>query len=264
MGTKIIIAGILTLAAFVVSSATRPVGPPPVQRGYVYPPDGKIDTVLKQRLPSVRLRQASLEVAIDWLRSETGANLFVDWQALKAANIDRSSKVDVDLHDVSLAQTLDYTLRSTLQDTAALLWDVQDNVIVISSEGSTAQHGLVKIYDVRDLMESELAKQKARWDSWVKEHGPYQPSNPPLSAEPTWDELAETFKKIITDHVGEDTWRDNGGTVGTICELTGRLIIRQTWLNHLKVEALLDELREKGLPGKRPRGPATQPKGGSQ
>ena len=111
-GNQTLILGVLTLAALAVSSATRPTTAPTAPGG-IYPPDGKIDSVLKRRLPSVHLRQVSLEEAVERLRSESGANLFVDWHALKAANIDRSSKVDVDLHDVSLAQALDYTLRST-------------------------------------------------------------------------------------------------------------------------------------------------------
>src|SRR3954449_12471240 len=109
MGTKIFILGVLTLAALVVSSATRPTATSPAHRSHVYPPDGKVDSTLKERLPSVRMRQVTLEAAVEQLRSASGANLFVDWQALANVNVDRTTKVDVDLQDVSLAQALDYT-----------------------------------------------------------------------------------------------------------------------------------------------------------
>jgi hypothetical protein len=271
MGTKLLLVGVLTLAALVVSSATRPAATPVAHRGHVYPPDNKVDLALKQRLPVVRMRQVTLEAAIEQLRSESGANLFVDWVALRAANIDRAAKVDVDLRNVSLAQALDYTLQSTPRDPSTLLsWDVQDNVIVVSPGGGIAHDGSIKIYDIRDLMESELATQKARWDAWVKGHGPYQPSNTARAqnggapSEPTWDDLAQTIIRIITDHVAADTWKDNGGATGSIHELNGRLIIQQSWQNHQQVEAILDELREKGLPATQPSGPTSRSEGGSQ
>jgi hypothetical protein len=263
MAPKLLILGLMALTALAVSSATRPASPPPAHGGGVYPPDGKIDAALKRRLPIVRMREVSLRDAIEWIRSQSGANLFVDWVALRGANIDRAAKVDVDLQDVSLAQALDYTLRSTPRDPSTQLWwDVQDNVIVISAEGGIGRSGSIKIYDVRDLMESELAREKARWDAWVKEHGPPQPHFG--NSEPTWDEQAQAIIRIITDHVEADTWKDNGGAVGSIRELNGRLIVQQTWQNHQKVEAILDELREKGLPDTRPSGPASQPEGGSR
>lgn len=269
MGTKLLILGVLTLAALAVSVATRPASAPPARGGRVYPPDGKIDVALKRRLPVVHMRQVSLQDAVEWFRSESGANLFVDWIALRGANIDRAAKVDVDLQDVSLAQALDYTLRSTPRDPSTVLWwDVQDNVIVISAEGGIGRDGSVKIYDVRDLMDAELARAKARRDAWVKEHAPPQPPNPPQAhfgnTEPTWDEQAQAIIRIITDHVAADTWKDNGGATGSIHDLNGRLIIQQSWQNHQQVEAILDELREKGLPATQPSGPTSRSEGGSQ
>ena len=140
-------------------------------------------------------------------------------------------------------------------------------MIVISTADATGQNGSIRIYDVRDLMEAELAKLKARWASWVKEHGHQRPTTNALGmlggGEPTWDELAELItKSVIIDHVAVDTWKDNGGAIGSIRELNGRLIIRQTWQNHQKVEAILDELREKGLPATQSSRPASaQPEG---
>lgn len=264
---KLLILGVLILAALAASSATRPAAAPPAHGGRVYPPDSKIDASLKRRLPVVRMRQVSLQEAVEWLRSESGANLFVDWVALRGANIDRAAKVDVDLQDVSLAQALDYTLRSTPRDPSTQLWwDVEDNVIVISAEGGIGHNGSVKVYDVRDLMESELAREKAIWDAWVKEHGPPQPQQPHFgNSEPTWDEQAQAIIRIITDHVAADTWKDNGGAIGSIRDLNGRLIVQQTWQNHQAIEAILDELREKGLPATRPGAlVSTRPDGGLQ
>jgi hypothetical protein len=265
MGTKILILGVLTLTALAVASATRPTTVP-ARRGGIYPPDSKIDVVLKQRLPAVRFRQVPLEEAVERLRSESGANLFTDWQSLKAVNVERSTKVDVDLQDISLAQALDYLIRSTAS--AEVAWDVQDNVIVISSDSAIGRNASVRVYDVRALMESEFAKAKARWDAWRSEHPPQKPPSPTQAhfgnGEPTWDEQGQALIRIITDHVAAETWKDNGGEM-SIREPNGRLIIRQTWQNHQKVAAILDALREKGLPATRLSVPAAaRPQGVSQ
>ena len=62
-----------------------------------------------------------------------------------------------------------------------------------------------------------------------------------------------------------DSWKDNGGPSGSVYELNGRLVIQQTWENHRRIEALFDELREKGLPATKPSHlAATRPEGGSQ
>lgn len=54
----------------------------------------------------------------------------------------------------------------------------------------------------------------------------------------------ELLIKLLTDTVSPDTWRDNGGNVGTIQSLGHRLVITQTDVNHDRIAQLLEDLRK--------------------
>lgn len=51
---------------------------------------------------------------------------------------------------------------------------------------------------------------------------------------------------MVRNHrrVAADTWRDNGGTVGTVRELSGCLVVTQTAATQRVIAQLLDQLRE--------------------
>ena len=60
----------------------------------------------------------------------------------------------------------------------------------------------------------------------------------------TREELIEEITTLIKDTVDPDSWRDNGGSVGSIRELSGQLIVTQTPKNQREVVSLLEGLRE--------------------
>jgi hypothetical protein len=55
------------------------------------------------------------------------------------------------------------------------------------------------------------------------------------------------LKTLITDTIEPDSWRDAGGTVGSISELAGLLIITQTPKAHERIANLLGQVREDHL-----------------
>jgi len=55
--------------------------------------------------------------------------------------------------------------------------------------------------------------------------------------------------------VAPDSWRDSGGTIGSMREFKSRLVVTQTWYNHELIAAELDAIRKSG----RGLAPATQP-----
>ena len=60
----------------------------------------------------------------------------------------------------------------------------------------------------------------------------------------TREELIEEITTLIPETVAPDSWRDNGGTVGSIRELQGQLIVTQTPENQRQLVNLLEQLRE--------------------
>src|SRR4029077_16079526 len=63
-------------------------------------------------------------------------------------------------------------------------------------------------------------------------------------AGPTRQELVDAIIKLIQDTVASETWKDNGGTVGSLRELSGQLIVTQTPENQHQLIKLLEQLRE--------------------
>lgn len=56
-------------------------------------------------------------------------------------------------------------------------------------------------------------------------------------------EKIDALIRLIEDEVDRDSWKDNGGSVGSIHELGMQLIVSQTAANQRKVQALLDGLQ---------------------
>src|SRR5207249_4215477 len=62
--------------------------------------------------------------------------------------------------------------------------------------------------------------------------------------QPTRQDLVDSIIKLIEDTVSTETWKDNGGTVGSLRELSGQLIVTQTPENQRNLIKLLEQLRE--------------------
>src|SRR5205823_2704513 len=60
----------------------------------------------------------------------------------------------------------------------------------------------------------------------------------------TRQQLVDNITKLITETVAPDSWRDAGGTVGSVRELSGQLIVTQTPENQRLLTGLLEQLRE--------------------
>jgi hypothetical protein len=66
----------------------------------------------------------------------------------------------------------------------------------------------------------------------------------PSSGKITLADADEMLVKLVEDTVESETWKDNGGNIGSIREFGGSLIVTQTAHNQDEVEALLDKLAD--------------------
>jgi hypothetical protein len=53
----------------------------------------------------------------------------------------------------------------------------------------------------------------------------------------------DVLTKAIEDTVDTDTWKDNGGSAGSLREFAGMLIVTATPETHQKLNTFLDKLR---------------------
>ena len=99
---------------------------------------GKIGEQLRQPVPEVNFDGTPFEDVVDFLRDVTGANIFVDWNALEKAKVDRQTPVNVRLKDVPLDQTLRLILDCAGGNRAVLDFKVEGNTITVSAVSGVA------------------------------------------------------------------------------------------------------------------------------
>ena len=54
----------------------------------------------------------------------------------------------------------------------------------------------------------------------------------------------EDLKRLVTEAVAPDSWRDAGGSVGAVHTSKHKLIVTQTPMNHRQIKEILRMLRE--------------------
>jgi hypothetical protein len=210
---------ILLLAASPrISTATPATTEPTTQVSQDQTPNVDLDSarninllqLLNRHLREVHFSSNALSDVIDDLRDRSGANMYVDWPALEKAGISRNATVTMRLKDVSLASTLDLLLNST-KNQVDLTYTVEHGAIIISTVASARDHLLVETYIL-----PEAKNRQSDIDS-----------------------LEETIESTIDP----PSWRDNGGSAGSVRGYDGRLVVTANALNQKAVGLLILELQ---------------------
>ena len=181
-------------------------------------PEDVIQNKLNRILPSVRFDSLGLSNAVDFLHAVRGVNITVNWKALEAVGVDRTSPATMNIHDITLDKALTMILdQVSAKHHTKLGYVIDDSAIYITTQTELDNSADVRIYDVSDLLTSNDGKPRQQRS----------------------DELVKTIKDFI-DH---DTWKDNGGAVGTINEADGKLTVTQKPAGHRHIAALLQTMR---------------------
>jgi hypothetical protein len=185
---------------------------------------------LDQRL-SLTVQNQPLEQVFAYLAQSTGVPIRPNWIALEAAGIDRKSPVTVDLQNLPAHRLLTIFLREAGGMHANLGYLLEDGMLIVATRDhlQSSIYQVVRIYDARNFV---------------------LPGNEAFAATLAPDALY-AFRQMqvarltdcIKSVVSPDTWRDNGGTIGSIQQLDSILIISQTRDNHHQIEQLLTQLR---------------------
>ncbi|HWE94098.1 MAG TPA: VIT domain-containing protein [Tepidisphaeraceae bacterium] len=181
--------------------------------------DRAVQARLDRQLPEVQFDGVGLGDAVDFLRDVSGANLFVNWKVLAAAGIERNTPVSARLRNVKFGKAL-ATVLDAVPGRGRVTYAIQGNVIVISTAADLSRGSLVtRVYALRAAPEAGVTRQ----------------------------DLVERITAAIRQNVAPDSWRDAGGTLGTIRELQGQLIVTQTPENQRAVMGVLERLRLTGV-----------------
>jgi general secretion pathway protein D len=216
---------------------------------------------LEKKLPELRFDAIGFSDVIDFLRDITGANIFVNWRALEAAGIDRNTPVTARLRDVRFSKALATILSDVGGGTVPLGYTIDEGVITISTDEDLSKNTLTRVYDIRDLIIEVPEFGNAPTFNLQNQTGQTSGGGGGGGGggsslfggaggaggeqqQRTRQQLVEEITKLITETVAPDSWRDAGGTVGSVRELQGQLIVTQTPENQRLLQGLLEQLRE--------------------
>ena len=226
--------------------------------------DQAVTAELDKRLPEVKFDNVAFSDVIDFLRDITGANIFVNWRALEGAGIDKTAQVSARLRDVKFSKALNTILADVGGGTVKLAYTIDEGVITISTEEDLSKNVVVRVYDIRDLIinipdftnapdfnitsnnSSSSGSGGGGGGGGQSLFGGSSSGQTTTTNQPTRQDLVDSIIKLIEDTVATDTWKDNGGTVGSLRELpgSGQLVVTQTPENQRLLVALLEQLRE--------------------
>lgn len=215
--TIVLVASVALLVALLCGGAEVP---GPVEPQSPAPVPATRPTILGLTLADLQFKSVPLEAAIEELRDRTHANIVVEWKQLEAAGVEPTAPVRVRLWDV----TLDKALRIVLDDVDQNLgFQEQGGIITISTRERLASKTVIQIYDIRPLVDAMA--------------GRVAPNETMTHAD-----IIDSVIKLIEDIIDPDTWKDNGGSVGSIYAVPGLLVVQQTPSVQRKVQDLLEDI----------------------
>ena len=109
---------------------------------------------LDENLKEIVAEQLGFEKVIDFLRANTGTNIFVNWTALQTAQFDKNTPVTVSLREVPFRKVLTTILSDVGGGAANLGYTIDDGVITISTQDdlNSARYQVVRVFDIRDML----------------------------------------------------------------------------------------------------------------
>ena len=197
----------------------------------------------------------SLKDAIDFLRDVSGANIHVNWRALKTIGITRDTKVNLKARDISVARalTLITDQLSVGQDKySSVYWVVDEGVVEISTGEALNHSTRVEVYDITDLLlvvpnfiapSIDLSRTTVGNNAnnntsiWGNNTGNNNTSNGDIEGPGIAEQrqkMRDELVEIIKLSIGEEMWAPEGK--GSVRILGNKLIISQTPLGFKLLE----------------------------
>jgi hypothetical protein len=237
----------LTLACIVLGvlllRQNKKPSPPPtgdiVTWSGVFPEVNRDMAVLARRVGDLKLDGVPLEEALLLLCDRTKLNITANWSALQGQNASPQEAVHVHLSNPTLGEALQAIINSLqTPGRGTIAYDIEDGIVTVTSAELASKFTTTEYLNIRALND-ELT----RFNGSIG-----RPTGPPSPnwgrTGPTWEDVMEEIVKLITDMVAADSWRDAGGTVGSIREIGGILVITQTPENLQAIRDLLSRLHQ--------------------
>jgi type II secretory pathway component GspD/PulD (secretin)/tetratricopeptide (TPR) repeat protein len=227
------------------------------QRGGIGP-NGRLLGALNKRIP-VDFRDSPFEQVIERLADAHRLNIIVNWYDLQRAGVERDTPIDLSLpREITLKKALTEILDQAGRGIVDIGFDVAEGTIKVSTRARLDKETYTAVYDINDLLMeipmfndapmTDLTKTMARanrreftrsnqpWRSDDDEDGPNE--------DPGRSSRVQRIIDLVEGTVAPDSWYDRGGSIGTITEFNGQLVVTQNSSALRQIGDLLGKLRE--------------------
>ena len=233
------------------------------------PADREARLALARNVPKIVVNQQPFSSVVHLLRQQTGANIVVNWNALANAGVQKNTPISLTLRDVPFEKVLSLVLQQAQGSGGTQLgYSISGGVLTISTNDQLAQVKTTRVFDIQDLLVQapnftapafNLQNQSSNSGVQISSgsagganssnssnlfsgSGSGQGSGQPVGK--TRAQMVTEITQLIENTVARSSWIDNGGTVGSIREINGQLVITQTPGALEKISGLLRQLRE--------------------
>ena len=221
--------------------------------------DRRLLSALDKRIP-VDFVDEPFDQVIERLADAHRLNIIVSWHDLKKAGVEREVPIDLNLpQEITLKKALTEVLEQAGQGLVTIGYDVAEGAIKIATQETLDEQTYTAVYDINDLlMEIPIFNDSPMTDlvqANQRAAAPtaQQPDQPWRYGDDDDDEPEEDPERngriqkiidLIEETVAPDSWYDRGGSVGTIKEINGQLVITQSSSAQREIGDLLGKLRE--------------------
>jgi hypothetical protein len=150
-------------------------------------------------------------------------------------------------------ENIHIALRETLQSVFQTLdYEITDGIVVAGVRDALGDLAYPRMYDVRDLIDRFLSfhsrnvgvvEQPARYFGWNVESTFEEDRRQAI------EQIQGKMIRVIEDTIDPESWKENGGSIGSAYMFAGRITVFQTPENQRRVAELLSAIRAGGFTG---------------
>ncbi|MBS0204211.1 MAG: hypothetical protein JSS49_15005 [Planctomycetes bacterium] len=205
----------------------------------------------------VQWTDRKLNEILDLIADEAEINLWVDTSALSEEGLTLESEVSLDLGETSIWTALDFLFQPV-----GLTWTASDGVLEVTTRAKVEEQLTTRVYDVSSLVTAlELDFRNLEFRQCLRRWGPLEQRRLGV-LERGFDGgmgmgsfgrqsvdngvvvgdtriLGEPFLKKVLQSSCDVKWMEIDQEGGEICCVRGRLIVRQTFSGHQKIQGIL-------------------------
>lgn len=237
-------------------------------------PESPANRAVRKKLAAVQRKLeftgVPFEQVIEFMRDISGVSIHVKWGALEQVGVDKDTPVNIKLTDVPIEKALRVIL-ADVGGLTPLAYVIDEGIITISTKDDLSQQTVVRVYDIRDLIiripnfvGPDISLQNAAGGNAGGNNASGTGggggaggglfgsvggnnaggTNAGEENQISRQELIDDILELIRSTIAPETWIERSGNIGSIQELGGTIVVKQTAESHGALVDLLGRLRE--------------------